>query len=357
MAREKGSGSFRKITRSGKELWEYRIEGKSFYAATKKDCRDKYQNWKSDSHESKIEKIVLFKDWAIEWLQAYKYHKVADGTYKNYELYVTKHIVPFFADYKIKDIRPALVEKFMTTKDNLSNSARHHIWIALNNIFETAVKNRLCEENPCTEYKPPREEKDKAAKIKFFAREPLEILIKYAANIENGYYVLLPLYTGLRLGELAGLKWEDINGDIITISRSVAKSEYGGWTLKAPKSGKRRFIGITNNLSEVLNKIPKRGQYVLSDGAENFLTLNQIETRYAKVFKEINKILIESNCEPIEYLSIHKCRHTYATYLADGGAAAKDIQELLGHSSISTTQIYFHVDQEAIRNASNKLSY
>ena len=51
MAREKGSGSFREIKRGGKKLYEYRIEGKSFYAKTKRECRDKYQEWKENKHK------------------------------------------------------------------------------------------------------------------------------------------------------------------------------------------------------------------------------------------------------------------------------------------------------------------
>ena len=357
MAREKGSGSFRKITRSGKELWEYRIEGKSFYAATKKDCRDKYQSWKNDSHENKIERIVLLEDWALEWLKAYKYHKVADGTYYNYTLYVNEHIIPYFKNRKIKDIRPADIEKFMLEKENYSYSCRRQIWLTLNDIFKTALKNKLCAENPCTDYKLLTKDKGSVSKIKFFKRDDLDKLIKGATEIKDGYYILLPLYTGCRLGELAGLQWSDIDDGIITIFRSVAKDESGNYSCKTPKSGKKRLIGISDNLSKVLSKMPHKGLYVLSDGGNDFLTPHQIEYRYRRIFKEINANLEKENITPIEYLSPHKCRHTYATYLANGGAAAKDIQELLGHSSITTTQIYFHTDKEAIKNASNKLSY
>ena len=355
MAREKGSGSFRKITRSGKELWEYRIEGKSFYAATKKDCRDKYQNWKNNSHESKIERIVLLEDWALEWLKAYKYHKVADGTYYNYTLYVNEHIIPYFKNRKIKDIRPADIEKFMLEKENYSYSCRRQIWLTLNDIFKTALKNKLCAENPCSDYKILTKDKGSVSKIKFFKRDDLDRLIKGATEIKDGYYILLPLYTGCRRGELAALKWSDIEDGFIKIDKSVYKTENGDFEIKAPKSGKPRIIGITDNLYQVLEKIPRNGDYIL--GGENFLTLYQMHSRYKNAFEKVNSTLQKQGKEPVPYLSMHKCRHTYATYLAEGGAAAKDIQELLGHSSISTTQIYFHTDKEAIKNASNKLSY
>ncbi len=356
MAREKGSGSFREIERSGKKMYEFRIEGKSFYSKTKRECRDKYQKWKENSHETRIERIVYFRDWAVEWLESYKHHKVADGTYNNYKLYVEKHIIPYFDGYKIKDIRPAQIEKLMATKNELSESSRHHIWIALNAIFETARKNRLVEENPCGEYVKPREEKDKAAKIHFFEQSELNKLIRAANNIPNGFYILIPLYTGMRLGELCGLRWEDITEDVICISRSVGEDEHSKPTLNPTKGGKRRYIGITDNFAEVLKKTPHGGAYVLSN-SDNYFTINQLSDRYKRAFKHANKYLVENGEQPVQYLSMHKCRHTYATYLANGGAAAKDIQELLGHSDISTTQIYFHVDTDSIKKASNKLAY
>ena len=356
MAREKGSGSFREIERGGKKLYEYRIDGKSFYSKTKSGCRTKYQEWKENSHESRIERIVYFRDWATEWLESYKHHKVADGTYNNYKLYVEKHIIPYFGVSKIKDIRPAQIEKFMATEKDLSESARHHIWITLNAIFETARKNRLVDENPCGEYLKPREEKDKAAKIHFFEHSQLERLITAANNIDDGYYILIPLYTGMRLGELCGLRWEDISEDVICISRSVGEDENSKPILKATKAGKRRFIGIPDKLAEVLSKTPHKGAYVLSN-SDDYFSINQLPNRYKTAFKHANKYLIANGLEPVEYLSMHKCRHTYATYLANGGAAAKDIQEILGHADISTTQIYFHVDTESIKKATNKLAY
>ena len=355
MAREKGSGSFREIERAGKKLYEYRIEGKSFYAKTKRECRDKYQEWKSNTHESRIERIVYFKDWATEWLEVYKHGKVEDGTYQNYKLYVEKHIVPFFEGQKIKDIRPAQINQFMSTKNELSESARHHIYVALNSIFKAAIRNRLCDENPCDEYVVPKDEKDKAAKIKYFDRDSLNRLLKGAQETDMGYFILIPLYTGLRIGEMCGLQWEDISEDIITVRHNVHK-ENGKEVLTTTKSGKERFVGITENLLEALKKAPQNGLYVFS-GTNQFFTLHQMEKRYRKAFDKINEYLVENKLEPVKYLSAHKCRHTYATYLAEGGASAKDVQKILGHSSITTTQIYFHSNIEAIKNASNKLSY
>ncbi len=56
-------------------------------------------------------------------------------------------------------------------------------------------------------------------------------------------------------------------------------------------------------------------------------------------------------------LSSHKCRHTFVTCLTRGGALAKDVQKILGHASLATAQIYFDVDAEDIKNASQKLAY
>ena len=336
MAREKGSGSYREIVRAGKKIYEYRIEGKSFYAKTKKECREKYQEWKLNKHESRIERIVWLKDWAEEWLEVYKHGKVVDGTYQNYKLYTEKHIIPFFEGVKIKDIRPAHIEKLMGEKSNLSESARHQIWLTLSGIFKTALKNRLIDENPCGDYVTPKDEKDQEAKIKFFKTAPLQRLIEGAKHVEGGHYVLIPLYTGMRIGELCGLQWGDISDDLITVCHSVHRVK-GEYVLTTTKSGKRRYVGITDSLQNAFSRCPHRGTFVFS-GSNTFLTPHQMEYRYRAAFKKANAYLTENGEEPVEYLSPHKCRHTYATYLAQGGASAKDVQQILGHSSITTTQ-------------------
>lgn len=72
------------------------------------------------------------------------------------------------------------------------------------------------------------------------------------------------------------------------------------------------------------------------------ITPRKLETRYKKFFRETG----------LPYLSPHKCRHTYATYLLKGGADLRAVQELLGNSKVQVMEIYTHVDTGDIKKTS-----
>ena len=76
----------------------------------------------------------------------------------------------------------------------------------------------------------------------------MNVLIEEALKLEDGYYILLPLYTGCRRGELAALKWSDIDDGFLKIDKSVYKTENGDFQIKAPKSGRQRIIGVTDTI-------------------------------------------------------------------------------------------------------------
>ena len=154
------------------------------------------------------------------------------------------------------------------------------------------------------------------------------------------------LYTGMRLSELCALQWKDIEDDIITIRRAFAHGEYGKIE-KAPKSNKSRTIPITPDLRELLSTIPRKSKYVLAhdDGSP-------IDKDYAGFL--YRRFFIENN---IPYLSPHKCRHSYATYLITSGVSVYDVQSLLGHASVSTTEIYAHHVSERVIEAGKKLKF
>lgn len=192
-------------------------------------------------------------EWAAQWLEIYKKGKVEDGTYRNYAHYVNKHIVPALGHLKFEDIRPAHIEKFMRGKSTLSASAQQHIKRALGAIFETAIDNGFCLSNPCRKI-TVKKDKDNAPKV--FSKDDIAALLEIAPTVEYGYLLELLLYTGMRIGEAAGLQWRDIDRKegIITIRHSVARKDGGGYYLKTTKSGKERYIGINAKLAALLDR-------------------------------------------------------------------------------------------------------
>lgn len=82
-----------------------------------------------------------------------------------------------------------------------------------------------------------------------------------------------------------------------------------------------------------------------------------IERHYKTAFAAINAKLVQQNRPEVAYLSPHKCRHTYATYLLKGGANLREVQQLLGHSTVGVTEIYTHIDTDDIKSSVAKLPY
>lgn len=327
---------------------------KSFYDKTKTGAKNKYKEWLKQPSTTRVEKVKTVGDWASVWLDTYKKDKVAFGTYNNYKMYVERHIIPLIGQLKFENVKPAHIERVMNNIAGMSKSAHQHVKTALNGIFETAIDNHFCTANPCRKIKA---KKDVVKEPEVFTANEIKSILSVADSVPDGYIIELLLYTGMRLGEAAALQWDDIDTkeEIINIRRSVAKKEGGGFQVKATKSGKERQIGVTDKLHDLISRIPRNGNYVLSRSKYDEPNTYSLGDRYKSALKAINSALPPE--DRVKLLSAHKCRHTYATYLLKGGANLRQVQQLLGHSTITVTEIYTHIDTEEVKKSVANLPY
>jgi len=322
----------------------------SFYGKTEKDALQSYKDWMKNSGNVPIEKVKTVSEWADKWLEIYKKNgkkKIAYSTYRNYKMYVENHIKPRIGKLKLEQVRPAHIEKmFSELPAGMSQSARRHINIALNGIFKTAVENHFCKENPISPMPMPQTDPEE---IKVFTPEQIEEIIKNAVVNHLGIYALFPLYTGMRVSEICALTWSnvDYDSDQIAVRAAMTRAEEGGYIAGKPKGKKTRIEPLTPELKSALRGIPVNSTLVLCDKTGGALTVHQYESRYKKFFTDSG----------LFYLSPHKCRHTYATYLLRGGADLRVVQTLLGHVHLSTTEIYTHVNVDDLKNNVKKLNY
>lgn len=314
---------------------------KSFYGKTQKECIQKYTDWIKDGRNVSIEKVKTVGEWADKWLEIYKKDQVAYSTYRNYKMYVDNHIKPKIGGLKFQQVRHAHIAALYAGISELSDSARHHIYVTLNGIFDTAVANRFCSDNPIVPPSKIHESKE----IQIFSLPDIRTILE--STKPNAAYPQLLLYTGLRIGELMALKWSDISEDMITVSKAITRDPQGGYTEGATKSKRIRLVAMQPPLAALLETLPKQGIYILANPDSSHLTPHQFERRYHSALTAIG----------VPYLSPHKCRHTYGTYLIKGGADLRSVQVLLGHSKSTTTEIYTHVDTDDIKNNVAKLKY
>ena len=164
----------------------------------------------------------------------------------------------------------------------------------------------------------------------------LDIKIKNNFDIRNKAMLEIIYATGLRVSELVNLKIYDID-----INEALVRT--------MGKGSKERIIPIGEYAIEAIkNYLKVRGSFLKKE-INDYLFLNNHGKKMTRqgFFKILKKIAKEKNIK--KEISPHTLRHSFATHMINNGADLKTIQELLGHSDISTTQIYTHISTEKLK--------
>ncbi len=350
--------------------WEGRIlldNGKYryFYAKSYKDVKERMRDFlelKNTKEEKTAYELRRAAALFETWLEGDILHQVKPTTYESYYRSIYKYIIPFFEQEGNENITEASVSRFVKSiRENMliKESSRKKIL----SIFKSALKDILRDSPECLYLikliKLPRPE-EKEVEV-FSMREQRKI--EYAAlNSENkrALGIILCFYTGIRLGELCGLKWKDINMEsgTISISRTVFRTKSFKTGEKktilqagSPKSRKSmRKIPLPESILKMLAEsefdIPKDDCYILSGDDKPYDPRS-----YQKLYKRILKTAGIKNCK------FHAIRHTFATRALELGVDIKTLSEILGHSNVGITlNIYAHSLMEQKKIAIGKFN-
>lgn len=321
-------------------------------------------------------KTIKFKDYAEDWLENSKRGTVSANTYEyTYKLAVNNHLIPYFKEYSLSTIKREDVERFFNSKKQFSESQLNKLKITLSAIFERALEDDIIYKNPCRNITLPRSEKNPKEKHAYTADEARR-LIDYAKSVDGGESIAILLKTGLRRGELLGLRWCDVDlkNKVIHV-RNAVKEVRGAVEEGKPKTKNSvRDIPFDDELKDILLKIPQsitkykgkkenrvayevKNDYVIPDARGLYMR----PTNWAKrAYNPVMSGFIDQECKHRRStlkLSAHELRHTYGTLLYKSGTDIYTIQKLMGHSDISVTiSIYVHNDLDTIKKAM-KLDY
>ena len=312
------------------------VNGKSFYGKTEREINQKILDYRE-----KKEKGPTFKEVADEWW-VLEVEQLSPSTVRGYRK-ATERAIDFFGKRYVKDISTSEITMFLHhlgRKNYAKKTVKNHK-IVISRIMHYAVVECYIAFNPAREAEMPRglsETKRKPA-----SREE-ELKVHNSSHIWLMPY--MALLTGMRKGELLGLKWDDIDfkKNLISVNRSVW---YGGGTnIKEPKTEAGiRKIPILLPLQNELQKykcIP--GNFVFGD--EKPLSEKKFRYMYAKFQKETGITA-----------TLQQLRKSYATMAVGANIPADVLKSIFGHKDISTTlNIYAEVREDRIIKAGKDLS-
>jgi integrase len=249
------------------------------------------------------------------------------------------HLLPFFGSMKLDAIGPAEVEGYKATKldeDFEKKSINNHL-TALRKLLNLAVEWGALE----------RAQKVRGFNVKpqfvsedeYLTFEEADRLVRAAAP-EWRAFIVVALKTGLRVGELLALKWQDIDllATHLIVRRTLWRDQEG-----PPKGGRNRKVPLSDEALATLKAHRHlRGPYVFCGPSVERLTHSMV------------KDVVPDTCRRAglgKRVTTHGLRHTFASHLIMRGASLKAVQELLGHESIEMTLRYAHLTPDVKREA------
>ena len=329
------------------------------YALTYNEAKEKLINMKNNNTGNilQIKSGVTLREMADEWLATTKI-KVKQSSYTKYYYTVINHInnkIGCISMSKLQSISITEYTNEIISEGKLSTKTIQNILIILNMILKYYKKRY--DNNFNIEITYPRNDKKI---IEILTDDEIMALEKYlTTDIDTEKLgVLLTLYTGLRLGELCALKWENINltDGYISIAKTLQRvkcfEKIDGVKTKlieeSPKSQTSiRQIPLPDFILPLLKSSYKEseGLYILTDTAQ------YIDPRtYQNHFK---KYLTASG---VKATNFHVLRHTFATRCIKSGCDIKSVSEMLGHANIKITlELYVHPDFEQKKANINKV--
>ena len=249
------------------------------------------------------------------------------------------HLSPFFGSMRLDRIGPAEIETFKAkklTEGQSKKSINNHL-AALRKLLSLAAEWNVIVKAP--KVKGFKVKNDFITEDQFLSFDEADRVVRAAAP-EWRPFIVTALKTGLRVGELLALKWEDI--DLVAGQRVVRRTL---WHRQEgpPKGGHNRRVPLSDEAVAVLKAHRHlKGAYVFCEVDGNRLTHSRV------------KDVVPSTCRKAQLakrLTTHGLRHTFASHLVMRGVSLMAVKELLGHESIEMTLRYSHLSPDVKRDA------
>ena len=334
---------------------EVTMDGKkkygSVYAKTYKEVKAKQQIYinqpqlASQSGQEKTLGTIM-----TEWLTESK-NQLKISSYRKYQALIRNHL-SLISGLQLKHITADIISQFtdrlISCENPLSRETVNQILIVLGMALGYAKEHykAICPDIHLL--------KCSKSGVRVLSMSEQQLLVKHLQEQNDGFNfgILLALYTGMRIGEVCALQWEDISIETIHINKTMQRVQTdNGKTvvmILSPKTNSsNRVIPIPQALLSAIAARRKKNGFVLTQKNGRLVEPRLLQNRFAKAAKECG----------LENTHFHTLRHTFATRCIEAGVDVKTLSEILGHSDVKTTlNRYVHPSLELKQNSMNKLT-
>lgn len=272
--------------------------------------------------------------WLNDWL-AGREKNLTESTRIKYSYYI-EYIVPILGNIGLKDITPSDVDRLKIERlKTLAPKTVHGMLTFLSQAFNRAVSLKKIPSNPCHGVEKPRI----TSKVNVLEVPQLQRLLDEAKKIPIYPLVFLAANTGMRIGEILGLTWENIDMDKCVIK--VKQQRRYGTKSDLKTDASLRDIGVSKEVIETLKTMPVNGEYVFP------MAESTVNRQFFKICAKAG----------IDDFTIHDLRHTHASLLLAAGEPLTNVSQRLGHANPSiTAKLYAHFIPSQLHSAADTFS-
>lgn len=291
-------------------------------------------------------KYASYAEYVKEWYETYVQANNRPAEVKKKEGIIRVHILPYFGEMKLAEIQEMELEAFKKLKveQGYAPKSINNYLAVIRKSLASATEWRLIERTPNVKWlKAPKKD------VEVLTKETQRRLLCDTDELLWNTAIVIALKTGMRVGEILALRWQDI--DEVKNAIDVNGSMNVNYERAPTKNGKSRKIPMSALVRErvgQLKEVQRSAEYLFDRGD------GEPHSKYAAIGA------MERTCKRLgitEHVHWHKFRHTFATNHARSGTNIRVLQELLGHSTITMTERYSHVDMASMQEAIQLLDY
>lgn len=294
-----------------------------------------------------VNQSILFLDVADQWLNQKIKAECSHKTYYDYRSHINKHFKTRFQKRSIAQLTTTDVYTMINDMkaDGLLPKTINKMVCNLKQIYKYALKEKIIRQNQMVDVSLlPVPERD----FEYFDKFEIQRILNHAKGTQMHSIIVVALNTGMRIGEIFGLKWDKIDfaNKTIAVARKMTRQGLQDFT----KSKRIRRVGINPQLDFELRKIKKQNpdsEFVFTDKNKPISPDHFSSRKFTLFLKEAG----------VRVLRFHDLRHTYASHFMMNGGNIYQLQHVLGHTETSMTMRYAHLSESYLVEAATTVGF